>query len=726
MVTIRGYQRRRRPILSLPAPDVIDSKFGGVRGTTSPRRCVSFRCSLFGGYYRPQFFFPRRVFFLTIQCFNLILECRSRLGSIESSPFLRVCSDKPYRVANLSRRPWKKFGRNKTMDTPVYYSLAGNDDDDEYVDRDYGYEDDYDNGDDFAVFGYSADGSLACRGQFSGEIFVWETVTGECVSSIDGHEAWVTAVAFSSNSELIVSGSTDTTVRVWAVATGACVRVLAGHSEAVSSVIFSPNGLRIVSGSEDGTLRVWNAFSGVCMRILQGHTGNISALGISNDGVWLASGCVDGKTLLWEIVTGASKALETHTGSVTAVTFSSDGRWVASGSENGTVQLFERASGIKAFRIEARHTFGIASVAFSETGDKMVTCGGEGTVRAWDLLTGNLLYKRSSIDDAFPLSNSADGAKFEASKLWGKLSLRNVSDAASHKKTQRSLLVNRCETQMALSTSDVLALGLARFEPGTGRLIADTSGLFHYFKGRLSKKTVKVCGQAYITQNFESAAGLLLFASDGILQQITRGLPKDTILEFGFEGEGKLSPLKGGARKTSDATHILWQKVDLLRGQLAQNIQGAVHGLTHTETLNLMDETRHMFFNEETFKKAYATHLASASATNTLSKATFWFAPRHVELDQLQAYRLNHVGGVGLGVDTDLLLTMDPLGAPKASVRLCGGEVFVTQSGPWEAAAFSTPAAETAVKLDKCRARLAKFTSAHAQHQANLVAGQQV
>ncbi|KIN96901.1 hypothetical protein M404DRAFT_922554 [Pisolithus tinctorius Marx 270] len=79
---------------------------------------------------------------------------------------------------------------------------------------------------------------------------------------LEGHENYVTSVAFSPDGKRIVSGSSDKTVRVWDAERGVQVgSPLEGHTGQVTSVAFSPDGKRIASGSSDKTLRVWDAES---------------------------------------------------------------------------------------------------------------------------------------------------------------------------------------------------------------------------------------------------------------------------------------------------------------------------------------------------------------------------------------------------------------------------------------------------------------------------------
>jgi WD40 repeat protein len=57
---------------------------------------------------------------------------------------------------------------------------------------------------------------------------VWDLDTGACLTTLEGHSAWVTSVALHADGRRAVTGSWDKTVRVWDLDTGACLGTWCG------------------------------------------------------------------------------------------------------------------------------------------------------------------------------------------------------------------------------------------------------------------------------------------------------------------------------------------------------------------------------------------------------------------------------------------------------------------------------------------------------------------
>lgn len=166
---------------------------------------------------------------------------------------------------------------------------------------------------------------------------IWNMQTGQCQSTMRGHNAWVSSI--DCTNDIIVSSAWDETIKIWSqetktlistlnflndtvyclklrneemvlglkskcvqiwdlnrnVMTGNCI----GHFKAVNAVKIEGN--LIVSGSADSLVKVWDVRNGECIGNLPGHSANVMCLDFDTESQRIVSGGYDKTIMVWDM-----------------------------------------------------------------------------------------------------------------------------------------------------------------------------------------------------------------------------------------------------------------------------------------------------------------------------------------------------------------------------------------------------------------------------------------
>lgn len=200
------------------------------------------------------------------------------------------------------------------------------------------------------------------------------------MTEIERLQAVALTLAVAPDGASLAVGGSDGLVRVTELATGRR-RDLGHHTQAVSALAYSQAGL-LASGCRDHTFRIWRP-----------NDGTFRSFQASGSGVLHVRFSPDAKTLFlinsaestvrrWAVESGEQlSTLVGFSGPLAGFTLSEDGGRVLAWSEGGTPRLLDVATGKS--RALVSHGDEVVAGAFTLDGQRIVTLGRKGMVRAW-------------------------------------------------------------------------------------------------------------------------------------------------------------------------------------------------------------------------------------------------------------------------------------------------------------------------------------------------------
>ena len=246
---------------------------------------------------------------------------------------------------------------------------------------------------------FSPDGTTLAAGVASrgAEIRLWRMVDGTLIQRFKSRKnAHVSFMAFSPDGKVLAAIGSGGPLVFFETATGKELDLLSSIPPVDGPLAFSPDGKTLASTGDRQTLHFWDLATGSDrLATLEAHQGDVLALACPADGKTLVSGSRDRTVRTWDLVTGRPTRMLAHENGVDSLSVSADGSLLATGSSVpawGKVQVWNLKTG------ELLHTWSVEStkaarsilrgVTLSDDSSSVIAALGDGSLRRWDLATG--------------------------------------------------------------------------------------------------------------------------------------------------------------------------------------------------------------------------------------------------------------------------------------------------------------------------------------------------
>ncbi len=239
---------------------------------------------------------------------------------------------------------------------------------------------------------FSADGKLFVIVDSAKNITVWNSFSGKEITSLQaGTSRDISNIAFDNNSNERVNMATYSGgIRTWNIKTAkelSFIR-LEQFPEKILATSFSPQGNLFAGITKDNKVYIWNTqnTSIISLTSLQPPPQDTSCIAITDIADKLACGGNNNSIKIYDITTGRltiSLSPQTATAPLTSLTFSPDGQYLAVGTAARIVQIWD-IKNKKTIQTIPAHKQEVAALAFSRTGNRLISTGSDGLINIFD------------------------------------------------------------------------------------------------------------------------------------------------------------------------------------------------------------------------------------------------------------------------------------------------------------------------------------------------------
>lgn len=226
--------------------------------------------------------------------------------------------------------------------------------------------------------------TLYCKGDPVRTVLLRQ-LSGSNALTLYGHAQSVNAARFSKDMRMAVTGSDDMTVKLWDTQTGNPLSSISIAPNAVSSLDISDDGKMLAVASKKGAVMLYQIADGKAV-----PSGSISVgesyarfVTFNPDGSEIWACMVNGPVIVYKTVDLSEiNSIKAGKSGATYISFDKTGTRVAIAGSDKTITVRDIAT--KETIVLNGHTDWVRSVEFSPDGNQLVSCSDDNTVRLWE------------------------------------------------------------------------------------------------------------------------------------------------------------------------------------------------------------------------------------------------------------------------------------------------------------------------------------------------------
>lgn len=233
-----------------------------------------------------------------------------------------------------------------------------------------------------SALAFSPDGKILASGEHNDRIHITEVGTGKVLHLLVGHRGNINALAF--HGEQLLSAADDGNVFIWDSKTGEKIGNISCHEGDILCMAVHPNKPWIATGGVDSVLRLWDLDTKQLLKEFVGEPEWLRGVGFSPDGKSLLSTGHEQRLRCWEIETGKLHWItENVRGKLHALAIKPDNDTIFVGGHSGVVYQHRLSDGELVDEIITNLTW-IRGLAYNDKTKELAVCANTGHVGIWD------------------------------------------------------------------------------------------------------------------------------------------------------------------------------------------------------------------------------------------------------------------------------------------------------------------------------------------------------